>query len=188
MVHQRRDMRNQPVQNQTCKESTQDTFHPHKLHQSGSEENHGKHEYELHHVVIVPPEEPTTYAWKQMQEGRLSKYGADVDDSVNYQVYQNIAPQQATSEAVRDTEGKILCQNGKPVQAYYFSTSSGVTSTDEIWGAEEPAPYLKSVDCGFDSEEPWSQWETEILWETLERRAQEIQGASGSFSVFLFPE
>ena len=40
-----------------------------------------------------------TYAWKQMQEGRLSKYGADVDDSVNYQVYQNIAPQQATSEA-----------------------------------------------------------------------------------------
>lgn len=61
-----------------------------------------------------------TYAWKQMQEGRLSKYGADVDDSVNYQVYQNIAPQQATSEAVRDTEGKILCQNGKPVQAYYF--------------------------------------------------------------------
>lgn len=120
-----------------------------------------------------------TYAWKQVQEGRLSKYGADVDDSVNYQVYQNIAPQQATSEAVRDTEGKILCQNGKPVQAYYFSTSSGVTSTDEIWGAEEPAPYLKSVDCGFDSEEPWSQWETEILWETLERRAQEIQGASG---------
>ena len=90
-----------------------------------------------------------TYAWKQMQEGRLSKYGADVDDSVNYQVYQNIAPQQATSEAVRETEGKILCQNGKPVQAYYFSTSSGVTSTDEIWGAEEPAPYLKSVDCGF---------------------------------------
>ena len=120
-----------------------------------------------------------TYAWKQMQEGRLSKYGADVDDSVNYQVYQNIAPQQATSEAVRETEGKILCQNGKPVQAYYFSTSSGVTSTDEIWGAEEPAPYLKSVDCGFDSEEPWSRWETEILWETLERRAQEIQGASG---------
>ena len=66
MVHQRRDMRNQPVQNQTCKESTQDTFHPHKLHQSGSEENHGKHKYELHHVVIVPPEEPTAYAWKQI--------------------------------------------------------------------------------------------------------------------------
>ena len=66
MVHQRRDMRNQPVQYQTCKESTQDTFHPHKLHQSGSEENHGKHKYELHHVVIVPPEEPTAYAWKQI--------------------------------------------------------------------------------------------------------------------------
>ena len=120
-----------------------------------------------------------TYAWKQMQEGRLSKYGADVDDSVNYQVYQNISPQQKTSEAVRETEGKILCQNGEPVQAYYFSTSSGATSTDEIWGAEEPAPYLKSVDCRFDAEEPWSRWETEILWETLESRAREIQGDSG---------
>ncbi|WP_274421571.1 SpoIID/LytB domain-containing protein [Blautia sp. XA-2221] len=120
-----------------------------------------------------------TYAWKQMQEGRLSKYGADVDDSVNFQVYQNISPQQKTSEAVRETEGKILCQNGEPVQAYYFSTSSGATSTDEIWGAEEPAPYLKSVDCRFDAEEPWSRWETEILWETLESRAREIQGDSG---------
>jgi Kef-type K+ transport system membrane component KefB len=28
--------------------------------------NHGKHKYELHHVVIVPPEEPTAYAWKQI--------------------------------------------------------------------------------------------------------------------------
>lgn len=120
-----------------------------------------------------------TYAWRQMQEGRLSKYGADVDDSVNYQVYQNIAPQQAASEAVRETKGKILCQNGEPVQAYYFSTSSGVTSTDEIWGAKEPAPYLKSVSCGFDAEEPWSRWETELPWETLESRAQEILGASG---------
>ena len=43
-----------------------DAFHPHKLHQSGSEENHGKHKYELHHIVIVPPEEPTAYAWKQI--------------------------------------------------------------------------------------------------------------------------
>ena len=40
------DVYKRQVQNQTCKESTQDTFHPHKLHQSGSEENHGKHKYE----------------------------------------------------------------------------------------------------------------------------------------------
>ena len=70
-----------------------------------------------------------TYAWKQMQEGRFSEYGADVDDSVSCQVYQNIAPQEASSRAVEETKGKIICQDGQPVEAYYFSTSAGVTST-----------------------------------------------------------
>lgn len=112
-----------------------------------------------------------TYAWKQIQEEKLADYGADVDDSVNYQVYQNIAPQETTTEAVKETEGKILCQDGEPVEAYYFSTSAGVTSTDEIWGAEEAASYLKSVPCAFDAEEPWSWWQVEIPWKNLEQRA-----------------
>ena len=94
-----------------------------------------------------------TYAWKQMQEGRLKELGADVDDSVNFQVYQNIFPQKASSEAIHETQGKILCQNGEPIQAYYFSTSAEVTSTDEIWGAQQPAPYLKSVICRFETEQ-----------------------------------
>lgn len=121
-----------------------------------------------------------TYAWKQMREGRLEHYGADVDDSVNYQVYHNISPQKSTTEAVYETEGQILCQGGEPVQAYYFSTSSGATSTDEIWGAKEAAPYLKSVVCEFDSEEPWSRWKTEIPWKTLETRAGEYLGKKGT--------
>ena len=52
-----------------------------------------------------------TYAWKQMQGSRLHEYGADVDDSVSYQVYQNVAPQESTTKAVRETEGMILSQN-----------------------------------------------------------------------------
>lgn len=120
-----------------------------------------------------------TYAWKQMQEGRLKELGVDVDDSVNFQVYQNISPQKASSEAVNETRGKILCQNGEPIQAYYFSTSAGATSTDEIWGAQQPAPYLKSVICKFDSKQPWSYWETVIPWENLEKRAQELTGTEG---------
>ncbi len=54
-----------------------------------------------------------TYAWKQMQGSRLHEYGADVDDSVSYQVYQNVAPQESTTKAVRETEGMILSQNGQ---------------------------------------------------------------------------
>lgn len=117
-----------------------------------------------------------TYAWKQIQERGLEEYGADVDDSVNYQVYQNISPQESTTRAVRQTEGRILCQNGEPVEAYYFSTSAGTTSTDEIWGAQKAAAYLKSVPCTFDAGEPWSWWQVEIPWENLEQRAAAQMG------------
>ena len=121
-----------------------------------------------------------TYAWKQKEEGRLKDYGADVDDSVSFQVYQNIAHHPSTTKAVQETAGEILCQNGEPVQAYYFSTSAGATSTDEIWGAEEAASYLKSVPCAFDAEEPWSRWQVEIPWNILETRAADHLGVPGT--------
>lgn len=123
-----------------------------------------------------------TYAWIHIQEQGLEEYGADVDDSVNYQVYQNIPPQESTTEAVMETRGQILCQNGEPVETYYFSTSAGVTSTDEIWGADSAAPYLKSVSCSFDSGEPWSRWQVEIPWRNLEERAKEALGESGGLT------
>ena len=70
-----------------------------------------------------------------------------------------------------------MCQNGEPVTAYYFSTSAGMTSTDEIWGADKAASYLKSVECDFDQDTPWSSWNVEIPWEILEGRLQDIDGS-----------
>lgn len=114
-----------------------------------------------------------TYALRQMQEASLKKYGADVDDSVRFQVYGNIPPQESTTTAVQETAGQVLCQDGELIQAYYFSTSSGATSTDEIWGAEEAASYLKAVACEFDENEPWSSWTVTIPWQTLSERSRE---------------
>ena len=116
-----------------------------------------------------------TYAWKQIQEGRLTEYDADVDDSVSFQVYGNVRPQDSTTQAVEETKGQIICQNGEAIDAYYFSTSAGVTSTDEIWGAAKAASYLKSVPCKFDEREPWSRWSVEIPWENIEKRAEAYQ-------------
>ena len=142
-------------------------------------------------TAVVPSEMPSTYekealkaqavcartyAWKQIQEHRLTDLDADVDDSVNFQVYGNVSPQKSSTEAVEETEGQILCQNGNAVETYYFSTSAGITSTDEIWGSSKAAPYLKSVPCSFDKEEPWSAWSVEIPWESLEDRAAEETG------------
>lgn len=117
-----------------------------------------------------------TYACKQMEERRMKEYGGDVDDSVNFQVYGNIASRESTAQAVELTRGKVLCQDGMFIQAYYFSTSPGVTSTDEVWGATEAASYLKSVTCTFDQESPWSAWQVSIPWDVLKERAKNWLG------------
>lgn len=114
-----------------------------------------------------------TYAYKQMENGALMPYGADVDDSVNYQVYANVAPQERTSKAVKETEGQVIYQGQELIEAYYFSTSSGQTSTNEIWGAVEAASYLKSVECTYDSAEIWSNWSVGIPWNILEEYVKE---------------
>ena len=125
-----------------------------------------------------------TYAICQMEEGKLKEtYGADVDDSVNFQVYNNFGTSPKTSQAVNDTRGKILCQNGKPVTAYYFSTSAGMTSTDEIWNMDPGASYLQSVACEFDQEEPWSRWQVEIPWEMLNERTRDLTGAGNLMGI-----
>lgn len=124
-----------------------------------------------------------TYAWKQIQESRLANYDADVDDSVSFQVYGNVLPQDSTTQAVEETTGQIICQNGEAIDAYYFSTSAGVTSTDEIWGAAKASSYLKSVPCKFDEREPWSRWSVELPWKTIEKRAKEYQGQNSALTA-----
>lgn len=122
-----------------------------------------------------------TYARKQMEEGSLrAEYGADVDDSVNYQVYGNFYPQERSSQAVKETAGQVMRQNGELINAYYFSTSAGATSTDEIWGADEAADYLKSVVCSFDAEEPWSSWSVVLPWDMVNDRTGNLEGCAGN--------
>ena len=87
-----------------------------------------------------------TYAYKQIQGNTYSQYGAHVDDSTRFQVYNNIKTDVKTQNAVSETYGKLLVLNDEPVEAYYFSTSSGHTTDGTIWGAKASAvPYLQGV-------------------------------------------
>ena len=61
-----------------------------------------------------------TYAYMQLQSNTYSQYGAHVDDSTNFQVYNNTENSIQASEAVQDTYGKMLLYDGKPITAYYF--------------------------------------------------------------------
>lgn len=86
-----------------------------------------------------------TYALKQIEEGRLKDFPAHVDDTVSYQVYNQIDPQESTNQAVEETAHKVIQHNGELIQAYFFSTSCGFTSTEQVWSGEEKENYLQSI-------------------------------------------
>lgn len=85
-----------------------------------------------------------TYAVWQMQEYAYPEYEAHVDDSVSYQVYNQIDSQETTDQAVADTKGQIILYEDNPVKAYYFATSCGSTTDENIWekGSREATPYI----------------------------------------------
>lgn len=106
---------------------------------------------------VVPSEMPTsyhmealkaqsiaarTYAYADILNRSTSIYGYSVDDSVKSQVYNNSSARDRGNEAVYTTSGKIMMSGDSLVQAFYYSTSSGLTgSASEIWFDGE-VPYL----------------------------------------------
>lgn len=85
-----------------------------------------------------------TYIVSQLVQENYPDYHADVDDSVNFQVYNQASPDERVVKAVDATKGLILEADGLPVNAYFFSTSHGMTSGREIWGLSD-LPYLQPV-------------------------------------------
>lgn len=91
--------------------------------------------------------------------------GADVDDTVQYQVYKNkdeLKKQwgkdfewkyQKISKAVKETAGEIITHNGTPITATFFSTSNGYTENAEEYWINQ-IPYLKSVESPWDKNSP----------------------------------
>lgn len=110
-----------------------------------------------------------TYALKQIEDHRMQQFYADLDDSTGCQMYMSVPPQERTSEAVDETKNMALYSEGKLIEAYYFSTSHGRTSTDEVWEVKETSSYLNGVPCTFDSDFPWSEWSVTIPWENFQQ-------------------
>lgn len=87
-----------------------------------------------------------TYAFMQRKSNTYSAYGAQIDDSTQFQVYNNVDPDEKTAQAVQETYGKMLYYNGNPITAYYFSTSCGTTTNASIWDSDpEDTPYLRCL-------------------------------------------
>lgn len=118
---------------------------------------------------VVPSEMPTkfgvealkvqavcarSYAYKQLTNNNYSQYGAHVDDSTQYQVYNNTDESQNSNNAIADTDGQVLTYANDVVQTYYYSTSCGYTTDVSIWGSsEEDYPYFPSKSVGTTDKE-----------------------------------
>lgn len=87
-----------------------------------------------------------TYAYNKMIHSGLSSYGANVDDSSTYQVYNNIKENVNTTTAVKETRGLLLYAENGLAETYYYSTSCGFGTDGGIWNGNNrnTMPYLKA--------------------------------------------
>ena len=142
-----------------------------------------------------------TYAYKHILNSGYGQYGAHVDDSTSYQVYNVSGEQDTTTKAVNATKGQIMTYNNEPISAYFFSTSCGSTTNSMIWGsdvgfvkgvlltAEEKTldltdesvfdTFIRTGYKTFDSEYPWYRWETTM---TLNQLTESINKNIASIS------
>lgn len=86
-----------------------------------------------------------SYAYRQLKKAELASYGAHIDDSTSYQVYNKIPKNEASMQAVNATAGEVLTYEGDVIEAFYFSTSAGYTDTAIVWNVSDEItyPYLK---------------------------------------------
>lgn len=158
---------------------------------------------------VVPSEMPTeydsealkaqavcarSYAVQQMQNHRLAEYGAHVDDSVSFQVYNNLKEDARAISAVNATKNQVVSYNGKIATTYFYSTSCGSSAgTKDVWYTKKNIKYLpsslltadrssrdlsseekfiefmKEKPKTVDSDSGWYRWETTISASSLQK-------------------
>ena len=134
-----------------------------------------------------------TYAYRYLLKSGLPEEGAHVDDSVRYQVYNNIEESRNARRAVGETAGEMLFYDGVPIHAYYYSTSCGSGSDERAFGSTEDLPYLntrrisneeeeeglreESAFQDFLKEEHPGDYEKEEAWYRWQYEVQEIDPA-----------
>lgn len=115
-----------------------------------------------------------SYAFRQMTSYGYPEYEAHVNDSTDFQVYNNSERQENSTRAVAETEGQVVRYKGEIATTYYYSTSCGRTTSLEAWGTDpgDSGGYLQSVEVRGDSGDyekdlPWYRWTAQVPVQTL---------------------
>ncbi|MBR5595976.1 MAG: SpoIID/LytB domain-containing protein [Lachnospiraceae bacterium] len=155
-----------------------------------------------------------TYAYNKMIHAGLSSYGANLDDSATYQVYNNIKENANTTTAVKETRGELLYADNHLAGTYYYSTSCGFGTDAAIWNAdnvnampylqakemttetgsysseelqieENFADFIKKVDTShFEAEENWYRWTYEH--ENIEKISEKLVSRLENYPNYVF--
>ncbi len=125
-----------------------------------------------------------TYAINEIYKNKYLDYGANIDDSVMSQVYNNIPETENINTVLNETEGEVLCYGDEIADVYFFSTSCGARANEgeTFFNGEikDSRPYLSFNNDGeflnlqdektaydffrnwyiesFDSDSPYFRW------------------------------
>ena len=126
-----------------------------------------------------------SYAFRQMTSYGYPEYEAHVNDSTDFQVYNNSERQENSTRAVAETEGQVVRYKGEIATTYYYSTSCGRTTSLEAWGTDpgDSGGYLQSVEVRGDSGDyekdlPWYRWTAQVPVQTLSALVSANTGVS----------
>ena len=78
-----------------------------------------------------------TYAYTHINNQSYAKYGANIDDSTDFQAFHNTNRTQETDAAVEATSGEVVTCNGELISCYYYSTSPGITNNMSAWESND---------------------------------------------------
>ena len=150
-----------------------------------------------------------SYAYNQFYTNKYYEYGANIDDSVLSQVYNNIPANSISIEAVKATRGKYLSYNNEIISANFFSTSAGVfANSGDVWAKGNVFPaeskeylsasnetnfdvskenemrkFLESDNTGgYDTWSEWNRWSVSMNAEELQKTIEENIGTAYAFN------
>lgn len=96
----------------------------------------------------------------------------DLYPDTRSQVYTGVGGETASTDAaVAATAGQLVTYGGKPINAYFFSTSGGQTeNVENSFIGATPSPYLKSVADPWDRTSPRHRWQVKYTRASLQKK------------------
>lgn len=108
----------------------------------------------------------------------------NIGSTDGYQVYIGFEQEtERSNQAVNDTTGMMAIYNNIPINAYFHSTSGGMTENSEnVWSSA--LPYCKAVESPGEEESPHYAWMRFIELDELKNNLADLTGNIGDIVSF----